>query len=41
MEKNSSCIINQLTDNIPTMSHHYSWTKESRTLDKKEIITRK
>jgi len=32
--KNSSCIINHLTNNIPTMSH-YSWTKESRTLDKK------
>ena len=34
MEKNSSCNINQLTNNIPTMSY-YSWTKESRTLDKK------
>ena len=34
MEKNSSCIINHLTNNIPTMSH-YSWTKESRALDKK------
>ncbi|KAG4093288.1 hypothetical protein H8356DRAFT_1361105 [Neocallimastix lanati (nom. inval.)] len=34
--KNSSCIINHLTNNIPTMSH-YSWTKESRTLDKKLI----
>jgi len=32
--KNSSCIINHLTNNIPTMSH-YSWTRESRTLDKK------
>jgi len=32
--KNSSCIINHLINNIPTMSH-YSWTKESRTLDKK------
>jgi len=32
--KNSSCIINHLTNNIPTKSH-YSWTKESRTLDKK------
>jgi len=32
--KNSSCITNHLTNNIPTMSH-YSWTKESRTLDKK------
>ena len=32
--KNSSCIINHLTNNIPTMSH-YSLTKESRTLDKK------
>ena len=32
--KNSSCIINHLTNNIPTISH-YSWTKESRTLDKK------
>jgi len=32
--KSSSCIINHLTNNIPTMSH-YSWTKESRTLDKK------
>ena len=32
--KNSSRIINYLTNNIPTMSH-YSWTKESRTLDKK------
>jgi hypothetical protein len=33
-KKNSSCIINHLTNNIPTMLH-YSWTKESRTLDKK------
>jgi len=32
--KNSSCIINHFTNDIPTMSH-YSWTKESRTLDKK------
>jgi len=32
--KNSSCIINHLTNNISTMSH-YSWIKESRTLDKK------
>jgi len=32
--KNSSCIINHLTNNIPTISY-YSWTKESRTLDKK------
>jgi len=32
--KNSSCIINCFTNNVPTMSH-YSWTKESRTLDKK------
>jgi len=32
--KNSSCIINHLTNIISTMSH-YSWTKESRTLDKK------
>ena len=32
--KNLSCIINHLTNNIPTMSH-YSWTKKSRTLDKK------
>ena len=32
--KNSSCIINHLTNNIPTMSH-YSWTKESKTLGKK------
>ena len=32
--KNSSCIINHLTNIIPTMSH-YSWTKESKTLDKK------
>jgi len=32
--KNSSCIINHLTNSIPTMSH-YSWTKESRILDKK------
>jgi len=32
--KNSSSIINHLTNNIPTMSH-YSWTKELRTLDKK------
>ena len=32
--KTPSCIINHLTNNIPTMSH-YSWTKESRTLDKK------
>jgi hypothetical protein len=32
--KISSCIINHLTNNIPTMSHD-SWTKESRTLDKK------
>ena len=32
--KSSSCIINHLTNNIPTMSH-YSWSKESRTLDKK------
>jgi len=32
--KNSSCIINHLINNIPTMSH-YSWTKESKTLDKK------
>ena len=32
--KNSSCIINHLINNIPTTSH-YSWTKESRTLDKK------
>ena len=32
--KNSSCIISHLTNNIPTMSH-YSWTEESRTLDKK------
>ena len=32
--KNSSYIINHLTNNIPTMSH-YSWTKESRTLNKK------
>ena len=27
--KSSSCIINHLTNNIPTISH-YSWTKESR-----------
>ena len=27
-------LFNHLTNNIPTMSH-YSWTKESRTLDKK------
>jgi len=33
-KKNTSCIINHLTHNIPTMSH-YSWIKESRTLDKK------
>ena len=32
--KTPSCIINHLTNDIPTMSH-YSWTKESRTLDKK------
>ena len=32
--KSSSYIINHLTNNIPNMSH-YSWTKESRTLDKK------
>ena len=32
--KNLSCIINYFTNNIPTMSY-YSWTKESRTLDKK------
>jgi len=34
--KSSSYIINHLTNNIPTMSH-YSWTKESKTLDKKII----
>ena len=27
-------IISLITNNIPTMSH-YSWTKESRTMDKK------
>ena len=32
--KNSSCIINHLTNKIHTMSH-YSWTKESKILDKK------
>ena len=32
--KNLSCIINHLTNNIHTMSH-YSWTKESKILDKK------
>jgi len=32
--KNSSCIINHLTNNISTMSY-YSWTKELRILDKK------
>jgi len=33
-KKNSSYIFNHLTNNISTMSY-YSWTKESRTLDKK------
>jgi len=32
--KKSSYIINHFTNNIPTISH-YSWTKESRTSDKK------
>ena len=32
--KNLSCIIIYLTNNIHTMPH-YSWTKESKTLDKK------
>jgi len=32
--RNSSCIINHLINNIPTISH-CSWIKESRTLDKK------
>jgi len=32
--KSLSCIINHLTNSIPTMQH-YSWIKESRTLDKK------
>jgi len=32
--KTHHVLINHLTNNIPTMSH-YSWTKESRTLDKK------
>ncbi|KAG4100760.1 hypothetical protein H8356DRAFT_1422445 [Neocallimastix lanati (nom. inval.)] len=35
-KKNSSCFINHLTNNIPTLSH-YSWTKASLTLNKKLI----
>jgi len=33
--KNSFCIINHFTNNIFPTTSHYSWTKESRTLDKK------
>ena len=34
--KDSACIINFLTNNIPCLNHN-SWTKESRTLNKKFI----
>ena len=33
--KKSSCLIGFLVNNIPTMKNFYSWTKESRILDKK------
>jgi len=33
--KDSSCIIKELITNIPSMPHYYTWSKESRTLDKK------
>jgi len=33
--KDSSCIIKDLTTNIPSMPYYYTWTKESRTLTRK------